>query len=257
MAAERGDERLAALLAGPQPAVLRLVARDRRGGRGPRPLGRRVRRARRRPGGGGAARRPRGHRAEHGRRPSSPRPRRRCARSISPTRARRRAPALDAEDADEAAPSSPPPCSDVASRPWRPAPERPALVSSARRWHGRAHPARAGGDGARPARGLGHGRRRRLLRRRRHRLDRRPPGPPLGRHHAPGRLPGHDGRQAARHHRAGRARGRRPRLALGRADHHRPRVHDPRPARPPSRRAARIWRPRCSASGRRRSSSRP
>ena len=67
MAAERGDARLAPLLAGPQPAVLRLVAGDRRGRRRARPLGGGVRRAGRRPRRGGPAGRARRHRAEHGR----------------------------------------------------------------------------------------------------------------------------------------------------------------------------------------------
>ena len=50
MAAERGDARLAPLLAGPQPAVLRLVQATVAGRRGPRPLGGGVRGAGRRPG---------------------------------------------------------------------------------------------------------------------------------------------------------------------------------------------------------------
>ena len=66
MAAERGDERLAPLLTGPQPAVLRLVRATVRGGGGTRPLGWGVRRARRRSGGRAPARRPGRDRAEHG-----------------------------------------------------------------------------------------------------------------------------------------------------------------------------------------------
>ena len=119
-----------------------------------------------------------------------------------------------------------------------------ALVSSARGWHGRADPARAGGHGARPARRLGHGRRRSSS-------SSRPP--PTGSTAASpaagasprtlGVVPRHDGRQAARHRRADRARRRRPRLAVDRAGHHRPRVHDPRPARRRRRRAARVMEP--------------
>ena len=122
MAAERGDERLAGLLAGPQPAVLRLVQGDRRGGGGPRALGRAcaasspatpprpscwpasasrelsMAPAARAGGQGGAARGRSRRRARGGATPRS-----------TPRTPMRRA-------------DSPPPCSDVASRPWRPAP---------------------------------------------------------------------------------------------------------------------------------------
>ena len=69
MAAERGNAALAGLLDDSLSPVLALVATVTAARDGPRPLGRRLRRARRRPRGGGAARRARRARAEHGREP--------------------------------------------------------------------------------------------------------------------------------------------------------------------------------------------
>ena len=121
MAAERGDERLAGLLAGPQPAVLRLVKATVEAAAA---RGRWVGVCGELAGDPAAAVLLAGlgrHGAEHGAGPRRRRPRRRCARSISPTRARRRTPRSTPRTPMRRA-DSPPPCSDVASRPWRPAP---------------------------------------------------------------------------------------------------------------------------------------
>ena len=91
MAAERGSAALAPLLDGPAAAGARADRRRLRGGRGARPLGRRVRRAGRRPGRRRAPRRPRRARAVHG---GGPDPRGQggaAARPTSPAAQARRA----------------------------------------------------------------------------------------------------------------------------------------------------------------------
>ena len=97
-ARRRAPRRAARRPAARRPAAR---ARDRRGGRGPRPLGRGVRRAGRRPRGGGAARRPRRHRAEHG--PALIAEAKAALRAVDLADARAAAEAaLDAEDAESA-----------------------------------------------------------------------------------------------------------------------------------------------------------